>query len=366
MTAKKILAVFRRDAVLTVSLVLAAASCLIVPPGLEYLSYLDFDTLIILFCLMLIVEGLRRQNFLQYVAGQVLGRVGTVRGLVCTLVFLCFASSMLITNDVALITFVPFGIMLLEMADQRERVCYTVVLMTLAANLGSMATPIGNPQNLYLFSLSGLSIPAFLRLTFPWVLASALLLLAGIFFGYRQSGLHIEVGRCAGMRWGSVGFYGALFLLCVLTVGGVAPHGVLLVAVTLAVLWKERSLFAAVDYSLLFTFLFFFLFVGNVKHLSGVEAWLTGVMAGRDRLVGVLLSQIISNVPAAMLLSRYSADLRELIIGVNLGGLGTLIASMASLISYKQVANRYPGEKQRYLLWFTLMNLAFLAVLYWI
>ena len=130
---KNILAAFRRDVVLAVSLVLAVASCFIAPPSGEYLSYIDFNTLIILFCLMLIVEGLRRQNFLQYVAGRVLGRVGTVRGLVCTLVFLCFLSSMLITNDVALITFVPFGIMVLEMADQQEKVCYTITLMTIAA-----------------------------------------------------------------------------------------------------------------------------------------------------------------------------------------------------------------------------------------
>ena len=363
---KKIMDAFRRDVVLTVSLVLAAASCLIMPPNPGYLAYIDFNTLIILFCLMLIVEGLRRQNFLQYIAGQMLGKVGTVRGLVCTLVFLCFVSSMFITNDVSLITFVPFGIMVLEMADQRERICYTVTLMTIAANLGSMFTPIGNPQNLYLFGLSGLNMPSFLRLTSPYVLAAALLLLLAIFFGYKQSRLYIEVGKSAPLDRKSISFFGVLFVLCVLTVGGFVPHKVLLVLVTVALLWRSRELFAGVDYSLIFTFVFFFIFVGNIKHLTAVETWIGGMMAGHDRLIGVLVSQVISNVPAAMLLSGYSGDLNELIVGVNLGGLGTLIASMASLISYKQVANRYPAEKQKYLLLFTALNVAFLVLLYWI
>lgn len=363
---KKITAAFRRDVVLTVSLVLAAASCLISPPGPEYLGYIDFDTLIILFCLMLIVEGLRRQNFLQYVAGRVLNRVGTVRGLVTTLVFLCFCGSMLITNDVSLITFVPFGIMVMEMAHQREKICYTITLMTIAANLGSMFTPIGNPQNLYLFSLAGLDIPSFLLLTGPYTLGAAVLLLAAIFFGYRQSELYIEVGKSAPLDRKSIAFFGVLFLLCVLTVGGFIPHEVLFVVVTLALLWRSRDLFTGVDYSLIFTFVFFFIFVGNLKHLTAVENWIAGIMAGHDRLVGVLVSQVISNVPAAMLLSGYSGDLRELIVGVNLGGLGTLIASMASLISYKQVANRYPQEKRKYLLLFTALNVAFLVLLYWI
>ena len=363
---QKISQALRRDVVLTASLILAAVSCLIAPPGPEYLGYIDFDTLIILFCLMLIVEGLRRQNFLRYVAGLLLGRTGTVRGLVSTLVFLCFVSSMFITNDVALITFVPFGIMLLEMAHMGERICYTVTLMTIAANLGSMLTPIGNPQNLYLFALSGLDLSSFLLLTLPYAAGAAVLLGLCVFVGYRQSELYIEVGKSDPMNRRGVAFFGALFLLCVLTVGGFVPHKLLLVVVTVALLWKGRALFTGVDYSLIFTFIFFFIFVGNVKHLTAVEHWIAGMMAGHDRLIGVLVSQVISNVPAAMLLSGYSENLRELIIGVNLGGLGTLIASMASLISYKQIANRYPQQKRDYLILFTLLNLAFLVILYWI
>lgn len=361
---KRILGWFRRDAVLTISLCLAVLSCLIEPPGLGYLNYIDFDTLITLFCLMLLVEGLREEQFLQYAANRVLSQVRTVRGLMVTLVFLCFVSSMLITNDVALITFVPLGMMMLEMASQRKRLCFAVVLMTIAANLGSMFTPIGNPQNLYLFSLSGLSLPEFLGLTAPYTVGAALLLLLCVRFGCGHGTLSIRLGKAPPLRRGPVCFYLALFLLCVAAVGGMVPHVVLLAVVTALLLWKDRRLFARIDYSLLFTFVFFFIFVGNIKQLEGLQVWIREALAGRDRLFGVVLSQVISNVPAAMLLSGYSSDLRELIIGVDLGGLGTLIASMASLISYKQLVEQDPELRGPYLKLFTLLNLGFLAVLF--
>ena len=282
----KLLGWLRRDVVLTVSLVLAAASCLAVPPSGVYWSYIDYDTLIILFCLMLIVEGLRRQNVFHAIAARVLSRVDTARGLAFTLIFLCFLSSMLITNDVALITFVPFGLMMMRMADMRERLTYTVTLMTVAANLGSMLTPIGNPQNLYLFSLSGLSLPGFLALTGPFAAGAAVLLALCVFFGYRQSVLTIQVGRGDPLDRKSVGCYGALFLLCLLTVAGLIPHGVLLVLVVLVLLWKDRTLFRQVDYSLILTFTFFFIFVGNMKQLEGLQAWISGGAGGPGAAAG--------------------------------------------------------------------------------
>ena len=363
---KRITGMFRRDVVLTVSFVLAVLSCLISPPSWDYIGYIDFNTLIILFCLMLLVEGLREENFLQYIAAKVLSRVGTMRGMAATLVFLCFFSSMLITNDVALITFVPLGVMMLRMAALRRKLCYTVTLMTVAANLGSMFTPIGNPQNLYLYGLSGLNLPEFLLLTAPYTVGAAILLALFILFGYRHRQLTIQMGETVPLRRGNIVFYLVLFLLCVLTVGGFLPHPVLLAVVAVLLLWRNRGLFVRIDYSLILTFVFFFLFVGNIKQLDALQTWIGGAMAGRDRLVGVLVSQVISNVPAAMLLSSYSGDLRELIVGVNLGGLGTLIASMASLISYRQVAGQYPSLKKRYLLLFTLINVAFLLLLIWL
>ena len=361
---KRILGMFRGDVVLTAALCLAVLSCLIVPPNPDYLGYIDCNTLIVLFCLMLLVEGLREENFLQYIAAKVLSRVGTMRGMAATLVFLCFVGSMFITNDVALITFVPLGVMMLRMAALRRKLCYTVTLMTIAANLGSMFTPIGNPQNLYLFSLSGLSLPEFLGLTGPYTAGAALLLALLILFGYRHRQLTIQMGETAPLRRGNIAFYLVLFLMCVLTVAGFLPHPALLAVVGLLLLWRNRGLFVRIDYSLILTFVFFFIFVGNLKQFDVLQTWISGAMAGRDRLLGVLVSQIISNVPAAMLLSSYSSDLRELIVGVNLGGLGTLIASMASLISYKQVAGQYPMLRKRYLLLFTGCNLLMLVPLF--
>ena len=363
---KRIADLFRRDVVLCVSFLLAAVSCAVSPPSAAYLGYIDFDTLITLFCLMLIVAGLGRQNFLRYIAGKLLAGARSARGLVLILVLLCFVSSMFITNDVALLTFVPLGMMLLRMAGMESGMCMAVTLMTVAANLGSMATPIGNPQNLYLFGLSGFTIPQFMALTGPYAALSAALLLACVLLGCGRAPLSLRAEELPPLDRGAVGFYLVLFLLCVAAVAGLVPHPVLLLLVSAALLWRDRSLFLQVDYSLILTFIFFFLFVGNMNQLDSLREWISGALAGREKLFSVLLSQVISNVPAAMLLSGYTGDIPALIVGTNLGGLGTLIASMASLISYKQIANQYPAKKGRYLLVFTLVNLGFLVVLYWL
>ncbi len=361
--ANKIFSFFKNDAVLTASMFLALFSCFLVPPGPRYAQYPDYNTLILLFCLMLIIEGLRQERFLQMIGNRILGRVSTTRGVALTLVFLCFFSSMFLTNDVSLITFVPFGILVLKMAGLTDRICYTVTLMTIAANLGSMFTPMGNPQNLYLFSLSGLSIPQFLALTGPYVLAAGALLLFFALPAYQKASITPSLSPADRLRRGTVCFYLTLFCCCLLTVAGILPHAVLLVAVSAAVLIKNRKLFLSVDYSLLLTFVFFFVFVGNVRRMEGLHGLISSLVSGRERLLGVLMSQIISNVPAAMLLSGYTDRMEDLIIGTNLGGLGTLIASMASLISYKQIAGGFPRLKRNYLGVFTGCNLAFLLLL---
>lgn len=364
MVLSKIIRFFKKDVVLSISLLLAAASCFVVPPNAGYVDYIDFHTLILLFCLMLIVEGLREQGFFQYAGNLVLKKVGTEQGVVFTLVFLCFISSMFITNDVALITFVPFGLMVLEMTGLTSKVGYTVVLMTIAANLGSMFTPIGNPQNLYLFSLSGMGIGEFLALMFPYTAASAVLLTGCILLGCRRGRLSVAVEPPEKLRTKPVAFYTVLFLLCILAVAGIVPHLALFVVVTVAMLAADRALFTRVDYSLLLTFTFFFIFIGNMNHVESLRTLIAGLLSGHEKAVSIISSQVISNVPAAMLLSGYTDNVRQLIVGTNLGGLGTLIASMASLISYKQIAGRYAQLKKQYIGTFTVFNVAFLAVLW--
>lgn len=353
----------RGDAVLSAALCLALLSCLIRPPGREYLRYIDFNTLIMLFCLMLIIEGLRGEGFLEFLGSRILIRVKTRRGIVFTLIFLCFISSMFITNDVALITFVPFGIMILEMINLTAKMCCTVTLMTVAANLGSMFTPIGNPQNLYLFSLSGMGVPEFLELTWLYTGCAAFVLTLFTVVCYKEEHLVLDMQPAPLRDKRTVAYYLALFALCVLTVARFVPHLVLLAVVTAALLYKNKSLFRRVDYSLLLTFLFFFIFTGNINHIESLHSFIMSILSGNEIPGSIVLSQFISNVPAAMLLSGYSTDYPALIIGTNLGGLGTLIASMASLISYKQVAAKYPQLKRQYLAIFTVFNLIFLAAL---
>lgn len=360
---KTIVKYFKSDLVLSAAFLLAAVSCFLVPPNKEYLGYIDFHTLILLFCLMAIIAGLKELNCFQYIGNLMLGRVATRRGVVFTLIFLCFVSSMLITNDVALITFVPFGIMMLEMAGLTSKLCLTVTLMTIAANLGSMFTPIGNPQNLYLYSLSDMGIGRFFLLMLPYTLLAAVILVIAVMVRFEPAKMKIEIRHQPLAQRASIAFYVVLFLLCILTVAGLIPHSVLLVIVAGSILIKNRGLFRRVDYSLLLTFLFFFIFVGNMKQMEQLTWLIQSLVEKHGRIISVGISQIISNVPAAMLLSGYSHDISELIVGTNLGGLGTLIASMASLISYRQVCGSYPALKKKYLIIFTKWNLLFLAVL---
>ncbi len=360
---QKIVVFFKNDIVLTAAMFLAVLSCFIIPPDRAYLGYIDFNTLILLLCLMLIMEGLKEIQFFRYVGRSVLERVRTKRGIILTLVFLCFISSMLITNDVALITFVPFGLLILEMTGMTNGICFTVTLMTIAANLGSMLTPVGNPQNLYLFSSSGMSFEEFLLLMLPYTLLAAVLLFICVRFGGKRGEITfvLEDMQFAANR--QFYTYLLLFALCLLSVAGVIPKPVLLPLVATGIFLTDKRLFRRADYALLLTFVCFFVFVGNMNRMESLRVLISGMIEDQERLVAVGLSQIISNVPAAVLLSGYTENAKELIVGTNLGGLGTLIASMASLISYKQVAGVFPEQKKKYLAVFTVWNIVFLVVL---
>lgn len=360
---RRLLDTLRRDPVLWISMLAALASMLLVPPSMEYLGYIDARILCLLLSLMLVVGGLRRAGIFDFLVERLLRLVKTTRSLVLVLVGLCFFSSMLITNDVALITFVPLAIMTLTGAEKTRLLIPVIVLQTIGANLGSMLTPLGNPQNLYLYGLSGMSLAQFLGvMALPSALALVLLVCCSLCFGAEE--VHARsVGR-EPMRKLQVAVWSALFLLCILTVVRLVPYYIVLAVVLLAVLIIDRRLLKTADYGLLLTFVFFFILIGNIKSIPSVSDFLASVIVGRELTAGVLLSQIISNVPAAMLLSGFTDDLSALLLGVNLGGLGTLIASMASLISYKLYAALPGARSGRYLLIFTGANAAFLALLW--
>lgn len=365
----KVLDFIKREAVLVIACALAVVSAFFVPPDGEYLGYIDFRTLGILFCLMAVVAGLRGLGLFNVLAQALLKRVHNVRQLVLLLVMMCFVLSMLITNDVALLTFVPFTFVLLELSGedaQRRWLLTAVVMQTIAANLGSMLTPLGNPQNLFLYGKSGMGLGEFVLLMLPYSAASLILLLIWWLIIGAKSTASLSVSfpepaRIEGKKRAVM--YAALFVVCLLAVLRFIHWGIALGIVLAAVLIADRRTLKEVDYSLLITFVGFFVFIGNMGRIPVFRGLLEKIVRGNEVLTAVISSQAISNVPAALLLSEFTDNCSALIIGTNLGGLGTLIASMASLISFKLLAAKHPEKKGRYLLLFTAANIAFLAVL---
>lgn len=371
---EKMLEFLKKETVLCVALMLAIFSMFLVPPDGRYPEYIDFRTLAILFCLMCVMAGLQKIGVFNRIAQKLLKRVKSCSGLVLTLVLLCFFFSMLITNDVALITFVPFAFIVLRMLGtemENRLILPVVVLQTIGANLGSMLTPIGNPQNLYLYGKAGLSIGEFFMLMLPYTLLSlSLLVVFCVLQGrhcHRTSQLvhtfsqeSFPEGKRTVYR---IVIYLVLFLLCLLSVGHILPWQAVFLAVLIIIFVTDRNIFMKVDYSLLLTFIAFFVFIGNIGRVPAFCNFLQSIISGRETYTAIIASQVISNVPAALLLSGFTDNMSGLIVGTNLGGLGTLIASMASLISYKNIAKEKGEYKGRYILLFTVWNIVFLAVL---
>ena len=367
---RKLLDWCKREIVLSIAILLAVISAVIIHPDKEYINYIDFRTLAILFCLMAVMAGLQKIGLFRYVAEKLLGRVSHIRGLTFILIMLCFFSSMLITNDVALITFVPFTFIVLKMimGDHSERLIVPVVVMqTIAANLGSMLTPIGNPQNLYLYGKTTMNFVSFMLLMLPYTVI-AFLLLAVWCLSFRYQGekrIELRIEQICGITQykKQLVTYMSLFVLCILTVAHVIPYPATLGVVLLVVFILDRHVLKEVDYALLLTFVGFFVFIGNMGRVPAFNAFIQNIIDGNEVLTGVVASQFMSNVPAALLLSGFTNQYELLIVGTNLGGLGTLIASMASLISFKYIGKEYGHLKGRYMLYFTVANILFLILL---
>ena len=364
---KKIISFMKKETVLTIATLLAVVSAFFIKPDRQYIGYIDFRTLGILFGLMVIMQGFQRTGLFDQIGKSLLQKTGKLWQLILVLVMLCFFFSMLITNDVSLLTFVPFSILVLKKCGQEQAMIPTVILQTVAANLGSMLTPIGNPQNLYLYGLMDCSILEFMGILLPYTVITFVLLLLSLLCirGKGQEiscrmeeGTEIKQSRkCRNL------IYGLLFLLALLVVARILPYGVLVTAVFLYTVIFDREALKGADYALLVTFVSFFILIGNFGRISLIREALEHFVSGREILTGVLASQVISNVPAAVLLSGFTENYRDLLVGVNLGGLGTLIASMASLISFKLYTKCYKENRGRYLRWFTLVNIIYLFLL---
>ncbi len=350
----------KSEIVLVLSFVLAVVSCFIVVPNKGYIDYIDFKTLVLLFSLMAATAGLNSLGVFSFLAEKLLKFVKRFSSLSVVLCLLCFFSSMLITNDVALITFVPFTLIMLNLIGKKDKAIILITLETVAANLGSMATPIGNPQNLYLFSKYEMSMGDFFSAILPYALLSLVLLVVSALFTGKEK-ITLESKKTEFNFNIKIVVYSVLFVVALLSVFRVI-HFLLLLGITIVCLVIfDRKIFAKIDYSLLLTFVFLFVFIGNLGKIHAVSDFLKSIVSGREIAVGVISSQVFSNVPAAILLSNFTENVKDLLVGVNLGGLGTLIASMASLISFKLVAKEGINVK-KYILVFSLVNIAFLAV----
>ena len=363
---KQILSYFKRELVFTIALLAALLSFLLTPPDWARISgSIDTNTLCLLFALMTTVAGFRRCGVFDRLSSALRRRVSTLRLLAFLLMSVCFFLSMVITNDVALLTFVPFTLMLMSGASAGE-IIWVVTLETMAANLGSMATPIGNPQNLYLYVSCGMSFADFLQTLLPYVALSYVVLTLGTLL-LPKRGLPAPESAAHATEEATpralLPVCAALLGVCLLAVFKAYPAWVAALAVLAVIAVVQPKLLCRVDWTLLATFVCFFVFVGNVKAVPSVSAWLQTALAGREVLVSAACSQIISNVPATLLLAPFTTNVRGLMLGVDLGGLGTLVASLASLISFKLYCRSEGAKPLRFLAIFTAANFALLTLL---
>ena len=375
---KHIIQTLKKETVLCVAALLAVLSMFFIPPDAVYGGYLDYRVLALLFCLMTIMQGFQRTGLFAALGNRLLRRVSTTRQLTLVLVLLCFFTSMWITNDVALLTFVPFTILILKIAGLKKHLIPILCLQTIAANLGSMLTPVGNPQNLYLYSISKMSLMQFLEIMAP-LSGISLVVIVILCLLQKQESVEIrqdwqigqnrkeQSGRNTGLE---NGILAVLFACSLLSVFRILPWQILLaltllVCVGISLLCKEVYLPLRADFGLMLTIVAFFVFIGNMGRMEAVRELLVKVLQGRELLLSFTCSQVISNVPAAILLSGFTDQYEALLQGVNIGGLGTLIASLASLISYKFFAAEATekGEKGRYLLIFTAWNVLLATIL---
>ncbi|MDD3335869.1 MAG: SLC13 family permease [Eubacteriales bacterium] len=360
---------FRREKVLTLSLGAAFLSALLVAPDKAYAGYVDWNVLMLLFALMAVVAGVKSRGVFDRVSRGLCRVAGNLRRLSLLLTLFCFFFAMLVTNDVALITFVPLTVLLLSAVP--DTLIYVVSLETVAANLGSMATPIGNPQNLYLYAHYDMRMDAFFSAVLPLCALSLVLIMACCLLvpkttvAIRDAApIDEREAHPSALPKPELAVYSLQFLCCLLTVFKLLPKAVCFGVVLISMLIVNPKALKQVDYALLGTFVCFFVFVGNLGRLEAFAAFLNSVMAGNELETGVLASQVISNVPAALMLSGFTDNQVRLLQGVNIGGLGTLVASLASLISFK-LYTKSPGARAgAYLKVFTIMNILFLAVLY--
>ncbi len=347
---------------MVVALAVAVVTAFIVPIDGKYPGYFDWKTLSCLFSVLAVVCALRDVRFFYSLALGVVRVCKTMRFCALALVYITLTGSMLIANDMALLTFLPLGYFVLRVSRREQDMAVLFILQNIAANLGGMLTPFGNPQNLYLYSFFSIPNGEFVLTMLPSFLVSILLfsVCCIIFFKNDRIEIPAEDIHVPKVR---TSVYLVLFALSIVMVFRIVPYYIGLVLIVLFLLFMDRKALAEVDYPLLLTFLFFFVFSGNMARIGPVRDFLSALMEKNTLLVSTLSCQVISNVPSAILLSQFTTDYRSLLIGVNIGGTGTLVASLASLITFREYLRHNQGKAWSYLLKFSAFNFAFLGIL---
>ena len=357
----KIVQFIRSNVVLAIAILAAAVTTCFVPPDRQWLGYFDWKTLTCLFCTLAVVGALRNILFFTMLAHNIVRLFRTTRTSILALAYITFIGSMFIANDMALLTFLPLGYFVLSSTGNEKHLAFTFIMQNIAANLGGMLTPFGNPQNLYLYTKFTIDTVEFMKIMAP-PFAVAVLLITICCLCVESTPLRVEktpvqkhtVRMC---------IYLALFALSVVIVFRLVPYYYGLAVITGVLLVMDRKALKKVDYPLLLTFTAFFIFSGNMSRIEWVHDVFKHLLSKDTLTVSTLSCQFISNVPSAILLSQFTENYRDLLVGVNIGGTGTLIASLASLITFREYQRLYPGKVRRYLLLFTAYNASFLGIL---
>ena len=352
---------FRKNLVMLIAFVVALVTCFIVPPDEKYLGYFDLKTLSCLFLVLAVVCALRNIRFFYILAKKIVSIFKNTRASVLALVYITFIGSMLIANDMALLTFLPLSYYVLNETKKQKYMAFTFIMQNIAANLGGMLTPFGNPQNLYIYSTFKVNTWEFMLIMLPpFILSVALITVCCLVFVKKEEiSVDNEEVKLPPVR---ASIYLVLFVLSIAVVFGV-PYWIGLIIIPVALLIMDRKALLAVDYPLLLTFVFFFIFAGNMARIEAVSSFFASLLEWNTMVVSALSCQVISNVPSAILLSQFTTDYRSLLLGVNIGGVGTLISSLASLITLREYTSLDPKGTTKYVLKFSAFNLAFLFIL---
>lgn len=358
----KIVAFVKKNAVMCIAFVAAALTSIIVPIDRAYLDYFDYKTLTCLFCVLAVVCALKNINFFYMLARKVIILFKTARNSVLALVYITFIGSMLMANDMALLTFLPLGYFVLTTTGKQKYMAFTFIMQNIAANLGGMLTPFGNPQNLYLYSKFEIPNAEFMTIMAPPFILSVILITICCLIFVKPEPLSLPDEKIK-LASGKTVLYLLLFALSIAIVFRGIPYQIGLFVIPIVLLFADRRALRSVDYGLLFTFVFFFIFAGNMARIEAVRELFSMLLEKNTLLLSVFSCQVISNVPSAILLSQFTENYADLLVGVNIGGVGTLISSLAGLITFREYVKNNPGRTRYYIAMFSLFNFAFLIIL---